>query len=818
MVSSENEKKSKAKKFQNILRNSSENLLNKHYDPNMGNLRDIKKVKNSEQVSESQSKEIYTFGEKEREEETHKNYDLPSPKIKYKKMRVKTGQIKHLQQLDTNQKENTEKELSESQKPKNIFSDSFRSNPMTKGKNSPTNNPENLNVTPIEIPINFGNTFSDQPFSNEISSGFTKTKTKKKKLNEKFFSQREVMNMNPKSNRLINLKKPKINMGNISSTDKKKKGDSKNKSNSNSSESIRNMEPAWDDQMNFTRGKGKKNKFNTPGGLYQFKNTISPTKDFFRKKMKMEKIQVIKSKKKKKDNLILKGKFKTNSRRPLKNLKKSVKGTFKKTKMVKKVKDNMNVKKGTFGKQTKRLGSANKIFRSKNDFVNKFRKGTPKLGKNSSNILKNSHNTLMQKPDLILSQNNFMNNKFQIRTRERTNPKFNTNNITSRPMLTERASKQKSKEVHSHKFDSDFQNKRAPKTNRQTPGVGYHKKIKKIKKIPFDNSRQSQKKTLKISKQKMFTKFKENKKFSTSLYPNKGSKTKRMRQSNPSPINPSLHSIQSLNNVSPMNKKTGYYKNSVNFPNTNVKKSLSGVKKGGFRRKIPKKINVRREYFENTTQSFKTNSIGTLNSGTSLSIRKKFSKNRSRSGMQKPKITSLTKNYSKKKLNKPLLQRKLQGSKNLSMGHKAFSKYNSSQSREKRNPYGQSKYFIRGNSLTSPLKTSLKGSRTDWGNKLRSPSSSAQKKEIVCYRDKSKLSSRAAATSRYTSSDKNGGIIKTSQDSINKKGPLRLGKPKNGLRTSYMKAQEQKKKKRKINRNGMVSINEIYKMGYRQNF
>ena len=150
------------KKFQNILKTPTGNLLQKIKNKTNRKTRP-KIIKNSKHKIKNKPEEIYTFGENERVEETQQNYDLPSPISK----KISTDNNKSFKELADNKKDIPMIELCNNKKLKNIFADSFQSNPMSKGKNSPSNTPRDFNITPLQLPINFGQTFGDQPITKD---------------------------------------------------------------------------------------------------------------------------------------------------------------------------------------------------------------------------------------------------------------------------------------------------------------------------------------------------------------------------------------------------------------------------------------------------------------------------------------------------------------------------------------------------------------------------------------------------------------------------------------------------------------------------
>lgn len=850
---------------QNFPRSPSENLLNNHLKP-----RSAKQQESGQMEGQGRgSKEVYTFGKKPVEHEEPKIYMLPSPKIKHKKIRAqhKRGGLDKGEKTRAtpNERESTKitSKQPKEQKLKNVFNDTFQSNKISRGKDSQKDisdrvsgsSPKNFHL------MSFGQTFGDQP---KLRS--SKGPRDKSPLDPKFhvntkkhpnFMTNRVINSQENISGKLSLKEgfhshrligrpakmplqnvgwgskpgfierePKLDMKKMSKGNPKQ-SDSRNRSQSNSSGSGANMAPAWND-VNQKKDSLEKEFMKKANYAYQFKNPISPKKEFLRSSMKTENAQTLLKVKKKaqvspKNGLRRRGQRKTaNKRFKVQNL------SLKKPNHLRR---NPQVQVSTGKKlngHLRQLQSANKIFKigRKGPL-----KGATKPGKMSFNIFKKgSRGSHLgeQTKGLIKSQQHFMPGKLKVGRKDRLVQKSRKgpHNIPKvKSIKTERLMKRKkSKEPQSQRFNSNLDNTNIRKSGnkfmmtRKTPGT------RQLKRIPYKSPRHppSSMKHVKLQQKKLFLKPCSTKQFSSSINSKRAKGSKQVKMS---PVPPSIGSMNSVKNVntSPMNKRTGYFMQGLGVRNRSQRNGTPRVGKlGGLRgKKTQKKISARREYFDTQTNSLKKTSRNGLSSNKSLTFRKKFIKNRSQSNTQKTKKGSLTKNYSKKKLSRPQHQRKPPATKNLSMGHKLLQK-NKSRSRNRQPQYGKFKCIGRGNSLTSPLKGSLKGTRHEWklsrpGPGPLSQANSERKKEVWHPRDKSKVSSRAATTSRYTSSDKNSAkasLMKKSEKAV-KKAPARRGFARKRLQESFFKAQGKKKPKTNYNRENFLSITEVSKIGHK---
>lgn len=872
------------------MRSSSANLLPANIVPTNG-----QEIRDS---ALGESKEVYTFGQVAEEEETPKDYNLPSPKLRPKKRGNKSpskNNYKYFNIVNKDEaKENKKKRETGEKIPhpqkghltivtkKNIFTDSFRTIPKGKGRdsqkdfseNTPLGSPHGLYINGLEdtfgdqsLPkekhknpgkrIISGEELGDQaralktdgfreksPFYNKkpgLSQGFL---TQREKINKKFQSNNErrsnKIKQAPFSKKII--KASRIDMGKISSINQvpiKRKENYKGSSHSNSSEIMKNMTPAWNHMLPDSHGSQN---------MYHFKKKTSPQHNFFKKTpdiQKFQKIGVMNPKIKK---------FYKNNSHKIGDYKSEMKGPKQKNETLKKKPQSTrnpftNISKKGF-RLSNRIGSSNKIFKPKTGLSTQLKKkgNTPFKGVKNFEIRKKAVPRPIQKGSNKFgiqrktTQKNSRKswNDFKAEKKLKQIKKLDDFKIkkiqTEKSTFGKSGSKLNSKEINSNMFESDPDNRHGFKTARGT----YNKKKqinqkvpKSLKKIPIKNIK---KKHLSSSKESKF-KNRGNLKYSTekkgsSVYPSKGknrnTKIFGTKGSKLSYTKPSIGSIKSLKSPSPINKGSGYFLNSLKFRNSSNPKSIKPktlkFTKKNFKtksnlKKVKKKINARREYFDADTLSIKTNSIRIGSSKKSVSIPKKIVKNRSRSNILKPTTSSLKKNYSKKNIKKPMLKRKPLLSKNLSIG----TKFNSSisQSREKRPYYNMGKYFNRGGSLTTPftqvsIKTSSKKGSMISNQRSPSNNSSMKKEKFRQSKDKSKVSSRAAATSRYTSKEKN--HVPKSSKNVSRMAPdQKEKKPKRGLRMSYLKMEAGEKKKRKINRNKFVSYNEMYRIGMNKN-
>lgn len=808
----------------------------------------------------NESKEVYTFGQQPAENQEPKMYMMPSPKIKHKKFRMQhrpgNSSKKEKARVGASGRGSAQVKAKPGAEGRilNVFSESLRSNQISRGKNSPKgvlegahgSSPKGLHL------MSFGQTFGDQPMlgwsqesrerPNREHRHDTNQKGKRNgnsqennkrnvPIQKGFQSQRQIkkapetllQQMRWGANTVRTDREPNINMKKVAKP-MLRHSESRNRSHSNSSGSGANMAPAWSDS-NLQKDPLGPDFMKKPNYAYQFKSTISPKKSPLNTLVKSEKFQTMYPPKNGGQLGLKEGFPKRGQRRAANKYLKAPGLSLKKPKAFRKSPLNLPSTGKKPNVHLKRLQSANKVFKvgRKAQLA-----GGAKPGKMSFNMFKKGtrgSNLGERAGKLIKSQQNFMPGKLKVGRKERMAQKMRkaakpVNKVKS--IKTERLmTRKKSREAHSQRFNSNFDNTQTRKSGnkfvmtRRTPAT------RPLKRIPYKSPRQapSSMKNVKMNQKRLFAKPPPGKKFSSSITVKK---SKVGRYVNPSPVPPSIGSVGSMKNMSPISKRTGYFMKGLNARNKSQRTGTPGVGKlGGLRgKKTQKKISARREYFDTQTNSFKKSSVAGLNSNKSLSFRKKFMKNRSQSNAQKTKKGTLTKNYSKKKLSRPQHQRKQPAAKNLSTGHKFLGK-KLSRSRDPHTPYGKFKVVSRGNSLTSPLKGSLKGARRDWKLPRPGPMSQAnseRKNEAWQPRDKSKVSSRAAATSRYTSSDKNSGkasLLKNG-DKGPKRVPARRNFPRKPLRDSYFKAQGKKKSQVTYDRKNFRSITDVKRMALMQ--